>query len=50
MSLGGAWWSPMHFIYNYAWFVGFGMASLLYWLLSRGVPAGGLPTATARAA
>ncbi len=49
VALAGAWWSPMHFIYDYAWFAGFGLAGLLYWALTRGVPAGGLPTATAHA-
>ncbi len=32
----GRWWPPMRPVYDYAWFVGFGVAAGLYWLLARG--------------
>jgi len=31
----GAFWEPMHPIYNWSWFVGFGVAGGLYWTLMR---------------
>ncbi|HEY4181796.1 MAG TPA: NCS1 family nucleobase:cation symporter-1 [Kofleriaceae bacterium] len=36
VALLGAFWEPMHAIYNWSWFVGFGLSGGLYWLLMRG--------------
>ncbi len=36
VALAGAFWSPMAPIYDWSWFVGFGLAGGLYWLLMRG--------------
>ncbi len=49
VALGGAFWSVMRPIYDYAWFMGFGLSGLSYALLSRGSGPPPLPTATARA-
>ncbi|HEX4416471.1 MAG TPA: NCS1 family nucleobase:cation symporter-1 [Kofleriaceae bacterium] len=40
VALAGMFWPPMHWLYNWSWFVGFGLAGGLYWVLMRGaVPA-----------
>ncbi|HEY5935059.1 MAG TPA: NCS1 family nucleobase:cation symporter-1 [Kofleriaceae bacterium] len=36
VALLGFFWPPMHPIYDWAWFVGFGLAGGLYWILMRG--------------
>ncbi len=36
IALLGAFWEPMAAIYDWSWFVGFGLAGGLYWLLMRG--------------
>ncbi|MDB4957480.1 MAG: Cytosine/purine/uracil/thiamine/allantoin permease family protein [Myxococcales bacterium] len=36
VALLGAFWEPMRFIYNWSWFVGFGLAGGVYWLLMAG--------------
>jgi nucleobase:cation symporter-1, NCS1 family len=36
VALAGAFWPPMHPIYNWSWFVGFGLAGAVYWALMRG--------------
>jgi NCS1 family nucleobase:cation symporter-1 len=36
VALLGAFWAPMKPIYNWSWFVGFGLAGGIYWLLMRG--------------
>ncbi len=36
VALLGAFWEPMHPIYNWSWFVGFGLAGALYYVLMRG--------------
>jgi NCS1 family nucleobase:cation symporter-1 len=36
VALLGAFWEPMHPIYNWSWFVGFGLAGAIYWLLMKG--------------
>ena len=36
VALLGAFWEPMRPIYNWSWFVGFGLAGGLYWALMRG--------------
>ena len=49
VALGGAFWSPMKPIYDFAWFIGFGLAALIYWLLMRNAPRPStLPTAQVR--
>lgn len=35
VALAGAFWAPMRPIYDWSWFVGFGLAGGLYWLLMR---------------
>ena len=35
VALAGAFWEPLHFIYNWAWFVGFGLAGGLYYVMMR---------------
>ncbi|HVV84086.1 MAG TPA: NCS1 family nucleobase:cation symporter-1 [Kofleriaceae bacterium] len=42
VALGGAFWSPMHRIYDWAWFIGFGLAGATYLLLMRGRPPAGV--------
>ena len=34
IALAGAFWKPLHAIYDWSWFVGFGLSGLLYWGLS----------------
>ena len=34
VALGGAFWAPMKPIYDYAWFIGFGLAGGLYYALT----------------
>lgn len=36
VALAGMFWEPLRPIYNWSWFVGFGLAGALYWLLMRG--------------
>jgi nucleobase:cation symporter-1, NCS1 family len=36
IALAGMFWEPMRPIYNWSWFVGFGIAGGLYWLTMRG--------------
>lgn len=36
VALLGAFWSPMRPIYNWSWFVGFGLAGGLYWVMMLG--------------
>ena len=36
VALLGAFWEPMKPIYNWSWFVGFGLSGGIYWLLMRG--------------
>ncbi|CAN5878205.1 NCS1 family nucleobase:cation symporter-1 [soil metagenome] len=36
VALLGAFWEPMKPIYDWSWFVGFGLAGSIYWLLMRG--------------
>ncbi len=36
IALLGAFWEPMRPIYNWSWFVGFGLAGGVYWVLMRG--------------
>jgi NCS1 family nucleobase:cation symporter-1 len=38
VALGGAFWPPMHVIFDFAWFVGFGLSFVLYLVLMRGAP------------
>jgi NCS1 family nucleobase:cation symporter-1 len=39
VALLGAFWSPMRPIYNWSWFVGFGLAGVIYWaMMQPGVP------------
>jgi NCS1 family nucleobase:cation symporter-1 len=37
VALLGAFWEPMHFLYDWSWFVGFGLAAAIYYALMRGV-------------
>ena len=37
VALLGAFWEPLHAIYDWSWFVGFGLAAALYWILMRTV-------------
>ncbi len=34
VALAGAFWAPMRMIYDWAWFIGFGLSGALYWILS----------------
>jgi NCS1 family nucleobase:cation symporter-1 len=36
VALAGVFWEPMRPIYDFSWFVGFGLAGLLYWILMQG--------------
>jgi NCS1 family nucleobase:cation symporter-1 len=36
VALAGMFWEPLRPIYNWSWFVGFGLAGALYYLLMRG--------------
>lgn len=36
VALLGAFWQPMRVIYDWSWFVGFGLSGGLYWVLMRG--------------
>ncbi|HET9625374.1 MAG TPA: NCS1 family nucleobase:cation symporter-1 [Kofleriaceae bacterium] len=38
VALAGMFWPPMHWLYNWSWFVGFGLAGGVYWLLMLGAP------------
>jgi NCS1 family nucleobase:cation symporter-1 len=40
VALAGAFWEPLAPIYNWSWFVGFGLAGGLYWVLMSAVPVG----------
>ncbi|HEY0195291.1 MAG TPA: cytosine permease, partial [Kofleriaceae bacterium] len=35
VALAGMFWEPMHWLYNWSWFVGFGLAGGVYWALMR---------------
>jgi NCS1 family nucleobase:cation symporter-1 len=35
-AFAGAFWDPLRPIYNWSWFVGFGLAGGLYWVMMRG--------------
>jgi len=35
LALAGAFWQPLHVIYDWSWFVGFGVSGGLYWALMR---------------
>ena len=37
VALAGMFWPPLHGLYNWSWFVGFGLAGGAYWVLMRGV-------------
>jgi NCS1 family nucleobase:cation symporter-1 len=39
IALAGMFWEPLRPIYNWSWFVGFGVAGGLYWALMRGADA-----------
>jgi cytosine/uracil/thiamine/allantoin permease len=48
VALAGMFWAPLRPIYDWSWFVGFGLAGSLYWLTMRGtplVPPAGVPEA-----
>ncbi len=36
VALGGAFWAPMAAIYDWSWFIGFGLAGGLYYAMMRG--------------
>jgi cytosine/uracil/thiamine/allantoin permease len=36
VALLGAFWEPMRPIYDWSWFVGFGLASAIYYMMMRG--------------
>jgi nucleobase:cation symporter-1, NCS1 family len=38
VALAGMFWEPLRPIYDWSWFVGFGLAGGLYWVLMRGTP------------
>ena len=48
-AFAGAFWDPLRPIYNWSWFVGFGLAGGLYWVMMRGTvppaPQSGVSTA-----
>jgi len=50
VALAGMFWQPMRFLYDWSWFVGFGLAGGLYWALMkpRMLPASRLPVARAQ--
>src|SRR5207237_1396310 len=52
VALAGMFWEPMRPIYNWSWFVGFGLAGALYWLTMRGTvqPIAATSVSTARVA
>jgi NCS1 family nucleobase:cation symporter-1 len=49
VALAGMFWAPMRPIYDWSWFVGFGLAAGIYWVTMRGtvspVPSPGVPEA-----
>ena len=36
VALAGMFWDPLRPIYDFSWFVGFGLAGALYWALMQG--------------
>jgi nucleobase:cation symporter-1, NCS1 family len=36
IALAGAFWEPMHVIYDFSWFAGFGIAGSIYYVMMRG--------------
>lgn len=36
VALAGMFWAPLHPIYDWSWFVGFGLAGALYWGMMQG--------------
>jgi NCS1 family nucleobase:cation symporter-1 len=36
IALAGAFWEPLHWLYNWSWFVGFGIAGGLYYGMMQG--------------
>ena len=36
VALAGMFWEPLRPIYNWSWFVGFGLAGGLYWVMMKG--------------
>jgi nucleobase:cation symporter-1, NCS1 family len=50
VALAGAFWEPMRPIYDWSWFVGFGLAGGVYWVLMQGriAPSPSLPRAELR--
>jgi NCS1 family nucleobase:cation symporter-1 len=38
VALAGMFWPALHWLYNWSWFVGFGLAGGVYWLLMQGQP------------
>ena len=38
LALAGLAFAPLHFLYDYAWFVGFFTSGILYWILMRLFP------------
>ncbi len=36
VALAGMFWEPLRPIYNWSWFVGFGLAGAVYWALMQG--------------
>src|SRR5262249_43536773 len=49
IAFAGMFWEPLRPIYNWSWFVGFGLAGGLYWVLMKGkvppAPRPGIPEA-----
>jgi nucleobase:cation symporter-1, NCS1 family len=49
VALAGMFWEPLRPIYDWSWFVGFGLAGAIYWVTMRGtvapVPTHGVPEA-----
>jgi NCS1 family nucleobase:cation symporter-1 len=37
VAFAGIFWEPLRPIYNWSWFVGFGLAGGLYWVMMQGV-------------
>jgi NCS1 family nucleobase:cation symporter-1 len=44
VAMAGMFWEPLRPIYDWSWFVGFGLAGGLYWVMMQGaVPPSGVP-------
>jgi NCS1 family nucleobase:cation symporter-1 len=41
VALAGMFWEPLRPIYNWSWFVGFGLSGGLYWIVMRGAAVAG---------